>query len=401
MNQVTKVIHDNELYECVENELFVTYRKQDVEEASSIAPIWKGHKIPRGMWKSILSFMKHSYDEFKSETLVYLFYDVADANPWSWWVPPQETAGMTVKSCPESKDFIEQRKHFPDTMFGTVHHHCSSSAFQSGTDEADEVDREGIHFTVGNLDQDDAFDLHCRITLGGLHAEIPAETYISMAPDPFKKTANITNVIRKSVTKQLHSLDVAALPHLWANDDFKEELANVSKRIYSYPKARGPLGNTHYWNSGKATGTYNGSQEHWTWDDEEDLTPKKNQTDHENFKITSIEDLADSFVDAVKMDYEYEDLLANYYSHYGYNDRLQRLYVSDVPDADIRKELKEVLSNYQYCNTEEGKEMLAITNNYIQEHQAESLDFTINDLIYGLGNEERTTIQHMVTEDVS
>ena len=49
MNQVTKVIHDNELYECVENELFVTYRKQDVEEASSIAPIWKGHKIPRGM----------------------------------------------------------------------------------------------------------------------------------------------------------------------------------------------------------------------------------------------------------------------------------------------------------------------------------------------------------------
>ena len=212
-----------------------------------------------------------------------------------------------------------------------------------------------------------------------------------MAPDPFKKTANITNAIRKSVTKQLHSLDVAALPHLWANDDFKEDLANVTKRTYSYPKATGSLGNTYQWNSGKATGT----------DDEEDLTPKKNQTDHESFKVTSIEDLADSFVDAVKIDYEYEDLLANYYSHYGYNDRLQRLYVSDVPDADIRKELKEVLSNYQYCNTEEGNEMLAIVNNYIQEHQAKSLDFTINDLIYGLGNEERTTIQHMVTEDVS
>ena len=43
---------------------------------------------------------------------------------------------MTVKSNPEHSEFEAQRAQCPDIMFGTVHHHCSSSAFQSGTDEA-------------------------------------------------------------------------------------------------------------------------------------------------------------------------------------------------------------------------------------------------------------------------
>jgi hypothetical protein len=48
--------------------------------------------------------------------------------------------------------------------FGTVHHHCSASAFQSGTDEANERNQDGLHLTVGRLDAE-RHDLHARFYL--------------------------------------------------------------------------------------------------------------------------------------------------------------------------------------------------------------------------------------------
>jgi hypothetical protein len=50
--------------------------------------------------------------------------------------------------------------------FGTVHHHCSASAFQSATDEQNEWNQDGLHITVGNMDAD-RHDLHARLYLGG------------------------------------------------------------------------------------------------------------------------------------------------------------------------------------------------------------------------------------------
>ena len=48
--------------------------------------------------------------------------------------------------------------------FCTVHHHCSASAFQSGTDEANERNQDGLHLTVGRLDAE-RHDLHARFYL--------------------------------------------------------------------------------------------------------------------------------------------------------------------------------------------------------------------------------------------
>jgi len=49
---------------------------------------------------------------------------------------------------------------------GTVHHHCSASAFQSSTDEQNEWNQDGLHITVGRIDQE-RHDLHCRFYLAG------------------------------------------------------------------------------------------------------------------------------------------------------------------------------------------------------------------------------------------
>lgn len=50
--------------------------------------------------------------------------------------------------------------------FGTVHHHCSASAFQSSTDEQNEWNQDGLHLTVGRMDAEQ-HDLHARLYLGG------------------------------------------------------------------------------------------------------------------------------------------------------------------------------------------------------------------------------------------
>ncbi len=50
--------------------------------------------------------------------------------------------------------------------FCTVHHHCSADAFQSGTDEQNEKGQDGLHLTVGRMDED-RHDLHARFYLNG------------------------------------------------------------------------------------------------------------------------------------------------------------------------------------------------------------------------------------------
>lgn len=50
--------------------------------------------------------------------------------------------------------------------FCTVHHHCSASAFQSGTDEDNERNQDGLHITVGHMGSE-RHDLHARFYLDG------------------------------------------------------------------------------------------------------------------------------------------------------------------------------------------------------------------------------------------
>ncbi len=50
--------------------------------------------------------------------------------------------------------------------FGTAHHHCSASAFQSSTDEQNEWNQDGLHLTVGRMDAEQ-HEVHARFYLGG------------------------------------------------------------------------------------------------------------------------------------------------------------------------------------------------------------------------------------------
>lgn len=386
MNQ-EQIIHENKLYNQVDTDLFTTYEEIKALSTENITPVFKGAKIPRHMWKSILAFMKQSYDQFKSETLVYLFYDEKSETPWDWWVPPQETAGMTVESSPEDPKYQKQRKGYSDTMFGTVHHHCSTSAFQSGTDEADEVNREGIHFTVGNMDKEKEFDIHCRITIGGCHAEINAGTYIEQAESPFKKTALIPDDIKQEIKNYLHTKDIVTLHPNYKECTFPQ-MNNVTKRTYTVKSYKNKYPTQLGWN-------YGNQAQDW-YDD----VPKKN---NEETTKTSV-DIADDLIQLINTDYEYEDILLHYYDHIGDSASNYKMYTGKLKDTEIARDLIEVYNNQNFISSEKGREVVKLTKEFLREQSADNgVDTTLEDLKYGIEqlqyDEYGERFQFMDTED--
>ena len=383
------IYHDGAVYEPVVTPLFTTFRKlNEINEVDNLTPVWNGKKIPLHMWKEILAFMKKSYDELTSETLVYLFYDETAPQPWLYWVPPQETAGMTVKSSPEHPDYIAQRALYPDIMFGTVHHHCSTSAFQSGTDEADEVNREGMHFTVGKLNNTETVDVHFRITLGGAHAELDAHTYIEMDESPFKKTCRVPQSIQDQARNQLHKMDVCTLPDI-TKYNFDSELQNVTKKSYSV-----------------ATTSYVGNQRTLGWDYNDPYTPsysdKKNGIE-DDLILDDTQTLAETFIESVLTDWQYEEILQQYYQYNQESAKVSQLMHSQIDEEDVRVDLVCMFNDEDFHKTPEYKEVADSIKMFLDEQSHLGIAFTEKELINGLNTisyENGTGLQQMDKEDV-
>lgn len=124
---------------------------------------WIGGKIQFTMWAQILAFFEWSQKTHHSEVQVRLYYN-PEARKWGVWAFPQEPNGMTTKELPDHVDTAPQRAQFrpPWILLGTVHHHCTSSAFQSGVDKDNETSQEGIHITVGGMGSAE-YSIHGRI----------------------------------------------------------------------------------------------------------------------------------------------------------------------------------------------------------------------------------------------
>ncbi len=380
----TPIIHEDNLYEVVEGDLFVTYRKTECVKLDELVPEFKGSKIPRNMWKEILVFMKQSYDKYNSETLLFLFYDEKASQPWSYWVPPQITSGMTVKSDPDHENYKIQRKNYPDTMFGTVHHHCNISAFQSGTDEADEVDREGLHFTIGNLNKVDDIDIHCRITISGSHCDIPAETYIETAADPFKRTASITKEVKTAILQEIHQLDIKTLPDGWSeNYTFAGSFKNVTESKHARLNTNQFKGYSRYQSQ-----FYTESNDGWELDwgsslDTSNSKLKKNEEDVESVDLHIL--IAEELIEQVQYDYEYEEILSDYYRYIKDEDKENKLWVNQLPETIMAEDLYKLITNDSYKSTKKGKEADKVFSKFLHEQmQSEGLDITRSDLEHGL-----------------
>ena len=162
------IIHANKVHALFSHNGLEGYRPEDVTlpVVDKIpAVLWTGGRIPVALWREVLAFFKWSYDTTKSEVQVRLFYN-PKTKEWKAHAFPQEKgtslAAREIEKHPNREEDMALFKGW--RMWGTVHHHCSIGAFQSGTDRTDEESQAGIHITVGHMDKPE-HDLHSRVSV--------------------------------------------------------------------------------------------------------------------------------------------------------------------------------------------------------------------------------------------
>lgn len=148
---------------------------------------WKGAKIQWSVWLRILNFMRWSFETHKSESMVVLYYHKT-RKEWQAIAFPQEGRGLHVEHLKTDVALTKAEKLRaalgPGWLeFGSVHNHCSIGSFQSGTDAGDEGNKDGIHITVGKLDQTQ-IDSHARLLIKGCNLETNIIDWVARPDGP-------------------------------------------------------------------------------------------------------------------------------------------------------------------------------------------------------------------------
>jgi len=121
---------------------------KNISILESVTTMAKMHitKIP-GKWiAKVIGFFQAVYEEYRSEAIILLFYN-EETGKYKIVPPVQQVAGA---SCDYDKGLTIEGM----TMIGTIHSHGNMSAFHSGVDDADEEHFDGLHITLGDLDEE-------------------------------------------------------------------------------------------------------------------------------------------------------------------------------------------------------------------------------------------------------
>jgi len=106
-------------------------------------------KLPLALFRKAEAFFAAVYEKHQAEAVVLLL-----ANPvlgeWRIEVPRQQ---ITDGSLHVSYDPASVTAPDGFEAFGTMHSHAGAKAFHSGTDNRDEACSDGLHITIGNLDE--------------------------------------------------------------------------------------------------------------------------------------------------------------------------------------------------------------------------------------------------------
>jgi hypothetical protein len=273
-------IHDNVVYQRKSSE-FVDIWEDCGVSTGNIEPVWKKEKLPLEIWNMAKGFCLWSQKEFKSEGIVLFFYD--ENKGWNIWAPPQKTFGMTVDVDEKHADYEKQRAEMPELMLGSLHHHCTSSAFQSGTDEADETNKDGIHFTLGKLDKEN-LDIHARFVYKKNCHEVNPINWVEMPS--WVTDIPIPKLRYKAAEECLSIAANHSFPEFWKK--------NISKGVKSYVKSN-LYGSTYQSSlSGKTQSYYTGWDNDYVMKEEPDpFGGGERALDPTNGIESAVEELAD------------------------------------------------------------------------------------------------------------
>jgi len=126
-------------------------------------------KIPGPVFGKIYSFFKEVYKEFGSECVALLYYNTK-IKKYKTYIPDQEVSGASL-------DYVKNRTFKDYVLMCSIHSHASMSAFHSGTDSDDEKSFDGLHITLGKMNQD-ILDISASIVTNGTRFIVNPIDYI-------------------------------------------------------------------------------------------------------------------------------------------------------------------------------------------------------------------------------
>jgi len=127
-------------------------------------------KITTRQFAQILTLFREVYKKYKAECNVILHYNIKRKR-YRIEVPRQDVSGASV-------DYANGEESYKNYIrIGTIHSHANMTAFHSGTDQSDEEGWDGLHITLGKMDED-YFEISCSVMSSGERFMVNPEDYI-------------------------------------------------------------------------------------------------------------------------------------------------------------------------------------------------------------------------------
>lgn len=220
---------------------------------------YSGPKFDPQLWHQVLSFFRWTHAEMNSESQVRLYVNLR-LGRWGAWAFPQEArTGMNAREIATRETPEQAAARFASwgtapsadwLYFGTVHHHCAASAFQSDTDAANECRQDGLHVTVGRMDAE-RHELHARFYLGGNRFAADLSRFWPVAPD---LAARVPASLHDELARfEMSEPVVVPFPDAWRQNIIEVPLARAPLRPQEFqPEDPLALAEPEWWRVAQA-----------------------------------------------------------------------------------------------------------------------------------------------------
>lgn len=219
---------------------------------------WKGPTL-NDIWPEVLAFFRWTNDTMSSESQVRLFVNTRTKEWKAWAFPQKAKTGMSARELTTGDEgydkAIEQRSLFKYEdgweYWGTAHHHCGMSAFQSGTDESNEKSQDGLHITVGNLKQA-KFDIHYRVYLSGVLLNVPLDQFWDITAIVEQIPEFARGLMRPNIGTEIAKIQMGIPPaaDLEFPQQWKDNVVDINPKmeVQATGQFHGQQGLSHYHN---------------------------------------------------------------------------------------------------------------------------------------------------------
>lgn len=201
---LTEVDNEEEILEkCFGKPSYVTNTVHMLEER------WSEYPISVETFRYVMKYFREVYKKYKTECCVLLFLNT-QTKDWKILVPLQvDTSHASVnylmplqdtdsvedddkiqmyetvfKDDDLSKLMANTYKEFSEldkngyVLYGTIHSHCNFGAFHSGVDDNDEMEFDGLHITIGNVDG--SWSYASRFIIGGAEYKVDIKDFLNI-----------------------------------------------------------------------------------------------------------------------------------------------------------------------------------------------------------------------------